>query len=42
MLQMCMPPQWGGQVRSRNKLNTLYVHLQKTHGHQTMQGADLQ
>ena len=23
------------------KFNTLYLHLQKTHGHQTKQGADL-
>ena len=33
--------QWG-HVRSRDKLNTLYLHLQKTHRHQTSQGADLQ
>ena len=28
-------------VSSRDKLSTLYLHLQKTPGHQTMQGADL-
>ena len=37
-----MPPEWGGHVRSRDKLNTLYLHLQKTHEHQIRQGADLQ
>ena len=29
-------------VRSRDKLNTSYLHLQKTHEDQTRQGADLQ
>ena len=28
-------------VSSRDKLSTLYLHLQKTPGHQTRQGADL-
>ena len=28
-------------MRSRDKLNALYLHLKKTHGHQTSQGADL-
>ena len=32
---------WGWQVRSCNKLNTLYLHLQETHGHQTRQGVVL-
>ena len=36
-----MTLQWGGLVRLRDKLNTLYFHLQKTHGHQTRLGADL-
>ena len=27
-------------VRSRDRLNTLYLHLQKTCGYQTRQGAD--
>ena len=27
---------------SRDKLNTLYFHMKKTHRHQTRQGADLQ
>ena len=36
-----MLSQQGGHVRSRGKLNTLYIHLQKIHGHQTRQGADL-
>ena len=35
-----MTPQWGGHVRSRDKLNT-YIHLQKNHGHQTRQSVDL-
>ena len=30
-----------GHMRSRNKLNTLHLHLQKTYRHQTMQGTDL-
>ena len=33
---------WGGYVRSRDKLNTLYLHLQKTCRGQTKQGVDLQ
>ena len=33
--------QWGVHMRSQDKLNTLYLHLQKTHGHQTGQSADL-
>ena len=28
-------------VMSRDKLNTLYLHLQKTYERQTWQGADL-
>ena len=36
-----LTPQWGGLVRLRYKLNTLYLHLQNTHGYQTDQGADL-
>ena len=32
-----MTPQWDGLLKSCDKLNT----LQKTHGHQTRQGADL-
>ena len=28
-------------VRPRDKLNTLYLHLHKIHGHQTRQDADL-
>ena len=37
---------WGmswstGFVKSHDKLNMIYFHLQKTHGHQTRQGADL-
>ena len=28
-------------MRSRDKLNALYLHLKKAHGHQTSQGADL-
>ena len=34
-------PQWGGHVRSRDKLNTFYLHFQETYGHQTMQGTVL-
>ena len=30
-----------GHVKSRDKFYTLYLHLQKTHGHQIKQGADL-
>ena len=37
-----MPYQWGGHVRSCDKLNALYLHLQKTYEHQITQGADLQ
>ena len=37
-----MTLQWVGYVRSREKLNTLNLHLQRIHGHQTRQGADLQ
>ena len=29
--QICVNPQCGDHVRSRDKLNTLYLHLQKTH-----------
>ena len=32
--------QWGGLMRTRHKQNTC-LHLQKTYGHQTRQGADL-
>lgn len=28
-------------ARSRDKYNTLYLHLKKTHGNQTRQGDDL-
>ena len=35
-------PQWSGHVRSHGKLNALYLHRQKTRGHQTKQGAELQ
>ena len=28
-------------MRSRDKLNTLYLHLQKTYEHEITQGADL-
>ena len=35
-----MTPQCGGLVESCDKLNT-YIHLQKTHDHQTRQGTDL-
>ena len=31
--KICMTPKWSGLVRSRDKLNTLYLHLQKTHEH---------
>ena len=31
-----------GFVRSREKLDTIYLHLQRTHGHQTRQAAGLQ
>ena len=37
-----MTPEWGGHVRSLEKLNTLYLHLQKTRGQQTSQGVDLE
>ena len=30
-----------GFVRSRDKLNIIYLHLQNTHGYQTRQSADL-
>ena len=36
-----MTPQWGGLVRSPDKLNTLYLDLQKTHEHQTRQNGNL-
>ena len=36
-----MAPPWGGYARSCNELNTC-LNLQKTHGHQTGQVADLQ
>ena len=36
-----MTSQLGGHARSHDKLNTLYLHLLKTHGPQTRQGADL-
>ena len=36
-----MTPQWGGHMKSRGNLNTLYLHLQKTYEHWTKQGADL-
>ena len=36
-----MTPQWGGLVRSRDKLNALHFHLQNTHGYQTRQGTGL-
>ena len=35
-------PQWGGHVRSRDKLNILYLHLQKIHDHQNRHGAGYQ
>ena len=34
-------PSGGGLVRSRNKSNTLYIHLQKTHVHQTKRSTEL-
>ena len=37
-----MASQWDGHIRSRDKLNTLYIHLQKTHEHQTKEGDDWQ
>ena len=37
-----MASKCGDYVRSCGKLNTLYLHLQKTHEHQTRQGAGLQ
>ena len=37
-----MTPEWCGYLRSGDKLNTLYLHLQITHEHQTRQGADFQ
>ena len=37
-----MPSQCGGHVSSRDKLNTLYLHLQKSHEHQIRQVANLQ
>ena len=33
---------WRGQVSPGDKLNTLFLHLQKFHEHETRQGADLQ
>lgn len=30
-----------GFVKPRDKLNTIYLHLQETYGHQTRQGAGL-
>ena len=35
------PFQWGGLVRTRDKLNSLDLHLQKTHEHHTRQSAAL-
>ena len=35
-----MNPQYGGLVRSSEKLITLYLHLLKIQGHQTKQGPD--
>ena len=32
--------QWNGLSKSRKKLNTLYLYLQKAHENQTRQGAD--
>ena len=37
-----MNSQWDSHVRSHKKLNTLYLHLQKTNGNKTRQVADLQ
>lgn len=37
-----MTPQGGVHVGLRVQLYTLYLHLQKVHGHHTRQGADLQ
>ena len=34
-----MIPQWGGHWRSRDKCNTLSLHLQKTHERQTIKKA---
>ena len=34
-------PQSGDLARSCDNLNTLYLHLQKIHGHKTWQGSDL-
>ena len=36
-----MTLQLGSPVRSCDKLNTFYLHLQNTYGHQIRQGADL-
>ena len=38
---ICKCPQWRDHVKSHDKLNTLYFHLQKIYGHQTRQGAVL-
>ena len=38
---ICIIFQWGGHVRSRDKLNILYLHMHETYGHQTNQGAIL-
>ena len=32
---------WGGLVRTPDKINILYLHLQRTHGQDIMQDADL-
>ena len=37
----CVTPHGGGHVRSRDKLNRLHFHLQKTHRHQIRQGVEL-
>ena len=36
-----MTPQWDVHVRSLDKLNTQYLHLQINYEHQGKQGADL-
>ena len=36
-----MPSKWDGYVRSRDKLNTLYLRMQKTHEYESRQGAEL-
>ena len=40
--QICLNSRWGGHVRSSEKSNTLILHLRKTRGYQTRQGAYLQ